>query len=403
MLGIIKKHKGAFALWVLAILIAGGFGIYTWLQSNSQQQGPQATTVTKTTLTQIINASGQIDSSGQTQVTTSAGGTVKEVYVKVGDTVKKGDKILEITPDLTTVASQQSAWTSYLSAKNTLSQAQAKLHSLEAAKIAAEQKFNQEAVDKGLSSEDAMYKQLKSAMLAAQAEYANQNGVIAQAKSAVTSAYTAYQKTSSVVLAPADGKVQDILYEKGALVASSSSSTGGAGGTAVGMLKISERLTASVKVSELDIANIKNGQDVALTLTALTGKTYHGKVISISSAGTTESNITTFEVIVEITDGDPSIRVGMAVSSDITTQVKENVLALVNQAIATVGDKHTVTVLKDGKQQTVEVTVGLVLDTQSEIVSGLAEGDKVVMSSATSNEQPAAEDRPAPGARKPKE
>jgi RND family efflux transporter MFP subunit len=301
----------------------------------------------------------------------------------VGSTVKKGDKILEIDSDAATIQNQKTAWSSYLMAKNAHNQANTKLYTLQAAVIAAQQKFNQDAVDKGLSSSDLTYQQLYKMLLAAQAEQDNQESVISQAKAATDAAYAAYQNTLATVIAPADGIVQDLPYEQGTYITGSTSGAAGSS-TSVATLKITDKLIAKINVSELDVAGIATGQDVALSLTALTGKTYHGKVISIASTGSTDSNITTFPVVIEISDAVPEIRVGMAVSGDITVQTKENVLAVPNQAITTSGDMHTITILnKDGKQKIVTVSVGLILDTQSEITAGLSEGDKVVLSTTS--------------------
>jgi len=378
MLGKIKKHKFLIIIWTVALIVMVGFVLYMVNQNKSKETSPQTAVVTKTTLTQIVSASGQVASTGQTPISTQASGQVSKVYVQVGSAVKKGDKILEIEPDQTTIQNQKTTWASYLMAKNTLSQAKAKVYTLESTVLAAQQKFNQEVSDKNLSSSDLIYQQLQKTLLAAQADLSNQQSVISQAQSAVDNAYTAYQNTSSTVLAPAAGSVQDFSYEEGSYIASSGGSSGGS--TSVATLKISDKLTVKINVSELDIAGVAIDQKVDLTLSALVDKTYHGKVISVASTGATDSGVTTFPVIIEITDPSSQIRVGMTVSSDITIQTKENVLAVVNQAITTDGDKHTVTVLtKDGQRKVVSVTVGLILDTQSEITSGLSEGDKVVL------------------------
>jgi macrolide-specific efflux system membrane fusion protein len=378
----IKKHKLLASVWLLALIAIVCFGLYMVGQDKSTETPPQTYTVTKATLTQIVSASGQVASTGQISAITQAAGKVSKVYVQVGSTIKKGDKILEIDPDAATIQNQKTAWVSYLTAKNAYNQAKAKLYTLQAAVIAAQQKFNQDAVDKGLDPSDSIYQQLHTTLLAAQAEQDNQESVISQAKAAADTAYAAYQSTSATVIAPADGTIQDLSYEQGTYVTSSSGAS--SGGTAVAILKITDKLTAKINVSELDVAGIATDQDVTLTLTALIGKTYHGKVISVASTGATDSNITTFPVVIEISDAAPEIRVGMAVSGDITVQTKENVLAVPNQAITTSGDKHSVTILdKDGKQKIVTVSVGLILDTQSEITAGLSEGDKVVLSTTS--------------------
>lgn len=389
MLGKIKKHKFLVIIWVIALVVMMGFGWYTLTQSKSNETAPQTATVSKKTLTQVVSASGQVASSGQTSISTQASGQVTKVYVQVGSVVKKGDKIFEIEADQTTIQNQKTAWAAYLMAKNTLNQAKAKVYTLESAVLAAQQKFDQEVSDKNLTSSDTVYQQLQKALLGAQADLNNQQSSIAQAQSAVDSAYSAYQNTSTTVLAPAAGTIQDLAYEEGSYITSSGGSTGSS--TSVATLKISDKLTVKINVSELDIAGVAIGQKVDLTMTALVDKTYHGRVINVASAGATDSGVTTFPVVIEITDPSPQIRVGMAVSSDITIQTKENVLAIPNQAISSDGDEHTVTVLtKDGLQKVVSVTVGLILDTESEIISGLSEGDKVILPS--SNETSATSD-----------
>jgi membrane fusion protein, macrolide-specific efflux system len=384
MLTTIKKHKLLTTVWLLALITIVAFGVFMWRQGHSKAPAPQTATVKKTTLRQIVSASGQVDSSGQIPISTQASGKVKKLYVAVGNTVKKGDKILEIDLDATALKNQNDARAAYLMAKNNHSQANAKLYTLVAAKAAAEQRFNQDAVTPGLSTTDTLYIQLQNALKAAQAEHSNQQGVIDQAKAVADNAYAAYLQTSSTVTATADGTIQDLAYNEGAYITPASGASGG-GGSSVATLKISSKLAANIKISELDISGVKVGQEATLTLTALTGKTYHGKIISVGSSGTTESNVTTFPVAIEITDGGPEILVGMGVSADITVQVKENVLALPNQTITTTNGKHTVKLLKNGEEVVTEVSVGLVLDTQFEITAGLKEGDVVVVPSSSSS------------------
>src|SRR5688500_666315 len=105
----LKRHVFVVVLWSLVMLVGVGYGVYLWTH-RSQPSSPQTAKVTKTTLTQTISASGQVASSGQVSAATQASGKVAKVYVYVGQTVKKGDKILDIDPDLTTRQSQQSAW-----------------------------------------------------------------------------------------------------------------------------------------------------------------------------------------------------------------------------------------------------------------------------------------------------
>jgi RND family efflux transporter MFP subunit len=385
-----KKNKIVFALWALMIVAGISYGAYVWSNNKKEVVQPQTATVDEATLTQTVSASGQIATTGQVPVTTQASGRVSTLYVAPGQKLKKGDKIMDIDPDSATTEKRAAAWTNYLSALNDLNKAKATLSTLEAAKIAAEKKLNDD-IDDNLGPNNSTYAQDKALLMAAQAEYNNQNGVIAQAQATVNSAYVTYSETSSTVTATADGTIADIAYKEGSYIvaAESSSGSGSVGGqsggsTTVATLKTSDTLIASLNVSELDVATVHNGQKVTLTLPAVGSKTYHGKVTSIASTGTTAANVITFTVTVEITDGGPEILAGMTVNGDITTRIKKSALTLPNSAIKTENGKHMATLLKDGQQRVVPITLGLVLDTQSEVTSGLEEGDTVIIPSSTS-------------------
>jgi macrolide-specific efflux system membrane fusion protein len=383
----IKKHKLTIVLWAVVIIVGISFAAYEWFP-RSKSTPPQTVKVARTTLTQTVSASGQVTSSKQLPVTTQATGKISKIYVTSGQSVKKGDLILEIDPDQATIQSEKSAWSSYLAAKNSLSQAKAQLYTLESAKVAAEQAFSNGAVASNKPSNDPIYIEQNDAKLAAESAFNNQQSVITQLQTAADSAYLSYQKTLPKAVAAADGKIQDISYSEGMFIASatsSSSTTSSTNGTTVATLKIDGKLTATLNISELDISGVQNGQDVSATLTAIANKTYSGKIINVGATGTTASGVTTYQVTIEITDGTPDIFAGMAISGDVTIQVKKGVLGLSNQAIKTVGSQHLVTVLSNGQQKTVSVGVGLVLDTQTEITSGLSEGEEAIIQTSQSS------------------
>ena len=384
-----KRNKIVFVLWALIIVAGTSYGLYIWSNNKPEAVLPQTASVDKASLTQTVSAGGQIATTGQVPVITQASGKVSKLYVAPGQKLKKGDKIMDIDPDSATAQKRAAAWTNYLKALNDLNKAKAMLNTLEAAKIAAEKKLNDDVANNP-GPDNGTYAEDKARLTGAQADFTNQNGVIAQAQTVVNTAYTIYSETSSTVIAAADGTITDIAFAEGSYIAAGESSSGGSGGgqpgggTALATLKTSDKLVASLNVSELDIANVHTGQDVTLTLPAVDNKTYHGKVTNIASTGTTAANVISFAVTIEIADGGAEILAGMTINGDVTTQVKEGVLTLPNSAIKTVDGKHTVTLLKDGQQRVVPITLGLVLDTQSEITSGLAEGDKVIIPSSSS-------------------
>lgn len=163
----------------------------------------------------------------------------------------------------------------------------------------------------------------------------------------------------------------------------SSSSVASAGTTAFQIDDLSH-LLVDVTVAETDISKIKVGQTVNVTFSALTGKKYTGKVTDVSQVGTVNQGVATFGITVEITNPDQNVRPGMSANVNIVTASAQNVLVVPNRAIQTSGGQRTVTVVFQGNQITVPVTVGLVGTTQTEITGGgLREGDVVVLYAAT--------------------
>ena len=163
----------------------------------------------------------------------------------------------------------------------------------------------------------------------------------------------------------------------------SSSSTASSGTTAFQIDDMSH-LLIDVTVAETNISTIKLDQAVNITFSALTGKKYTGKVVDVSQVGTVSQGVATFGVTVEITSADQNVRPGMSANVNIVTASAQNVLVVPTRAIQTSGGQHTVTVLFQGNQITVPVTIRLASTTETEITGGgLKEGDVVILNPTT--------------------
>jgi HlyD family secretion protein len=147
------------------------------------------------------------------------------------------------------------------------------------------------------------------------------------------------------------------------------------------------RMIAVVTIDETDVPVVKVGQDANITADALPDSVYSGKVtkvglMPITSQLTTEK-VTDFEVEIEMNEFSPLLRPGMNVKTEIVTSEKEGVLTIPIQASGKrkIDDKtaETVFVVQDGKAHLQEITTGVSSDTQIEIISGIAEGDTVII------------------------
>jgi RND family efflux transporter MFP subunit len=148
------------------------------------------------------------------------------------------------------------------------------------------------------------------------------------------------------------------------------------------------RLLIDVTVAETDFPNVKLGQPVNLTFSALPGKKYTGKVEDISQVGTVSQGVVTFGVTVEITSADQNVLPGMTANVNIVIASANNVLIVPNNAISFSGGQTTVTVMYQGNQISVPVTAGISNTTNTAITGGgLRSGDVVVVnpSNTTTN------------------
>ena len=157
-------------------------------------------------------------------------------------------------------------------------------------------------------------------------------------------------------------------------------------------LKVGDRVTANqnlfrvadynqmqitIAVDELDVAKTKVGQTAQITLDALSGKTYTGKVTKINPEGVVKNDIATFEVTVTV-DKPEGLMAGMNASVNVVVEQKSDVLWLPAAAVQVRGGKAFVQVLENNQVVQKEVQVGTRTSQQAEIVSGLKEGDQVI-------------------------
>lgn len=143
-------------------------------------------------------------------------------------------------------------------------------------------------------------------------------------------------------------------------------------------------LEVQVNVSEVDVNRIKPGQTVNITLDAVPGQTFTGQVTAVAYVGTSSQGVVNFPVTIAVPDPDPALKPGMTAAVAIVIERRADVLLVPNRAIRVTNGQRTVTVMFEGQQIPVPVSVGLSNETLSEITEGqLREGDAVVLNQTT--------------------
>jgi len=375
-----RKKRIIGLVVLLSILGLVGWRVFAGKEEKSQFQ---TISVERGMIVSSVSASGQILSANIISASTKASGIIKKVYVRDGDEVKKGDKILEIDLDLQGKQKHASAWSAYLLAKNSLESAKATLYSLDSQMWAAHQEFMNDAVSRSLASEDPTYIQQNDDWLAAEAKYKNQQQVLAQAEANINSNWLNYIQTSPVINAPADGVITSLMFVEGMSIGTLDTGSSSSN-QKVATIKTEGMPIVSINLSEIDVSRVAIDQKATITLDSLPDKTFTGKVVGVDRIGQTTSGVTQYASIIQLDSSSEQILPNMAVTADIVIDRKDNALLVPSNAIQEKSGQSYASVLVNDKQQFIPVETGLVSDMQTEIISGLNEGDLVIVGTVPS-------------------
>ncbi len=367
---------------------------YRILASQKSKTEYQTSQVERGTLILSVTGSGQVSTANSGTISTLATGVVSKVYVKDGDSVLAGDKIAELDLDLKGKQNAQQALSSYQSAKNNVETAKANMYSLQSAMFSNWDTFMQIAQNGTYQYEDGTPNNINRSLpefhiandnwLAAEAKYKIQENVVAQAQTALSAAWSEYQQTSAVIYAPISGTINGLSLQEGSVIVASTDSNSAQSATKIANVKTKALPMVSVNLTEIDVPKIKLGDKATVTFDAFSDKTFTGAVISIDTAGAVSSGVTSYPAVIRLDTDSDSILPNMGASASIITDRKDNVLLIPSGAVTVQNDSSYVRVLKNGKVQEVAVTTGLSSDSQTEIISGLSEGDTIITGTSSS-------------------
>ncbi|HEY3367074.1 MAG TPA: efflux RND transporter periplasmic adaptor subunit [Symbiobacteriaceae bacterium] len=178
------------------------------------------------------------------------------------------------------------------------------------------------------------------------------------------------------VKAPVDGQVSALTSRIGDRVSTNQS-----------LFRVADygAMQVTISVDELDIAKVKIGQKAEITLDALAGRPYTGKVIKINPEGVFKNDIANFDVTVQF-DSTQGLMAGMNAAVNVVVTDRPGVLWVPAQAVTIRQGKASVKV-KDAAGQPVvkEVQVGVRTSNQVEITGGLTEGEKIILTIVKAN------------------
>ncbi len=151
-------------------------------------------------------------------------------------------------------------------------------------------------------------------------------------------------------------------------------------GEIIGTLKPLYSISAYAKVFETQWIWLKPGQKISMSIRRFPGLTWEGEVRKVDDLG--QSSTTAVKLIADFKENDKlDLRLGMQTEMTVYTESKNNVLLVPSSSVINTGSKNVVVVAKSGGRfQPIDVVTGLDNDEYVEIISGLKEGMKVVVS-----------------------
>jgi len=430
---------GAFVLLV-------GWSTYRY-QTTKDVVTVQTGKVAKEDLVSLVTASGEIKPRTYSNVLGEGIGKIKEIAVLEGDHVKRGDVLLQLE-SIQPGADVEAQHAGIKAAEDSVLSSEANLRSAEATVAQRQADYEHAQLDwdryKELLKEGLVPKQdydsrkatfdgakaaldaSKAQMQQAKSDRDNRRGMLDQTRATLTRLQDVFRKTTYV--APIDGLVSFIAVRVGENVVPGIQNSSGSYLMTISDMSI---VTSEVMADETDIVNVHMGQPADVTIDALPGKTFKGKVTmmgdqailrssGLATTQTTASNqeAKDFKVVVTLDNPPDNIRPGLSSTAKIQTAQQKGVLAIPLQALALRTRKDLddaqkaaekkantgsvvlaaakpvapgadpkkeeiqgVFVIRNGRVQFVQVETGITGITNIEVKSGLKDGDEIVTGS----------------------
>lgn len=365
-------------LTLLLILALAGGGAFALQQRGASpaEAGPRLATVSRADFEKTVLASGVVETATLVSVGARVSGRIEKLLVGVGDVVAPGDTIVTIES---------------LDQENALLRAKAQLAELEAGADAQKASIKLAELDlarkRELNSRNLNTKvELEQAEASLDADRANLRATearIDQARLSVKDAELALERTR--IVSPVHGTVVAVVANEGSTVNASQSTP-----TIVKIADL-ENMTVRAAISEADVIGVRAGMPARFTLQGGEMRPFEAELAYVepapasikSSDEISSDSAIYYDAILKTVNRESVLRIGMTAEVTITLSGAKAALALPSAALgARAGrGKREVTVWnpKAGTSETKLVEVGLETGNLTQILSGLGEGDQVVL------------------------
>jgi len=385
-----KLTLGAISIGVLGAAI---YGVTTANGASTNIDPSRLATVERGPMVRSVVATGKVEPITKVEIKSKANGIIERLAVDVDHLVDAGEILAVLDKEnLTARLREARANLEAARAAETAAEAQAKKHEIEAespdvefAKSAydrarslnEQQLVSQESLDQAKTLYDQALNRQRAA--ASQALIGRAKVNEAQAQAAVERADE--ELANATIKAPIRGTVLTRDVEIGSPV--SSILNLGANASLVMTIGDIEKVFVRGRVDEADIGVVTLGMPARITTESFKDKVFNGKVTQISPIGVEKDNVTTFEVEVSIDNFGQELKANMTANAEILLEERPDTLIVPEAAIFYDEKKNASVDVADPAAEKglrrVPIRVGIGNGTRTEVLEGLAEGDRVVL------------------------
>lgn len=393
-----RRNRMIYAIIGVVVVLCAVIGLIAATRGGTKIDPSKLAKVEKGDLAKSVVATGKVEPITKVEIKSKASGIVKKLYVDAGDRVKKGQVLAEL--DREEISAQVAQ------ARASLEASEASLKGSDAdyerAKVDAEgpdvpmlkrayeraQGMAKEGVVSASQLDDAQknYELALNKMNVAKAQLLVLKAKIGQAGAQVARDKATLQQLEeqlsyTTVVSPIDGIILSRDVEVGDAV--SSILVLGSSATLIMTEGDTSEVYVKGKVDESDIGKVYLGQPARIKVESFKDKTFNGKVTKISPMGVEKDNVTTFEVRVSINNPGGELKAAMTANAEIILEEHKNVLQIPEGAILYDKDKKASVEIPDEKgkegKKKMAVNIGISNGAKTEVLSGLKEGDQVVL------------------------
>jgi len=354
--------------------------------------------VTRGDVARSVVATGKIQPITEVEVKSKASGIVEKLYVDINYVVKKGQQLAQL--DQEEIQAEVAAQRAQLaSAEANVATLQANIEQDKVNAAAPDLPMYKATLDRnlemqkeGIVSRQALDDTNKDYLAAltrrdsSKAQIGVDTAKLKQARAQVMQSHASLKQLEeqlgyTTIQAPMDGVILSRDVEIGDAV--SSILVLGSTATLVMTEGDTKEVYVQGKVDEADIAHVYMGQPARIKVESFRDRLFYGKVTKIAPMGVEKDNVTTFEVRVSINNPGGELKANMTANAEILMDEHKGVLTVPENAVTYDGQKNASVQIPDKREKEgwrkVPVKVGLSNGAVTEVVSGLKEGDQVVL------------------------